>query len=398
MRLALWSPSRDRGWPAALGPLLARKTPLELVGEEPAAPPAADLHIYHVADDPTHGFVYRALLRRPGLVVLEDWGLHRLVHAETVGRGEEATYRRELRRAHGETGAFVARQVLSGRGGLLPPLLLPVNERVLESALAVVATSEAVRAAAAARLPSRPVLHLPLSFVGLAPLPERAAARQGLGLDEGSFVILALRPTHDDAPARPGARILDRLREVAPRAVVFAVGESDPTLPSQVAAADVVVALERPVYAGLGAAVPLAVAGGIPTLVSAGSGAARELPEGVVARVSPGATADAETVALVRRLLTDDSLRAGMGRVARGFAAEHEDPSRCVEPLLEVLRAADRAQTARLEAFAARRAKEGTLASGAGDEVHRAARELGVVDLPPGLAPLVAELFEEEAS
>jgi hypothetical protein len=368
------------------------------VGEEPVAPPAADLHIYHVADDPAHGFVYRALLRRPGLVVLEEWGLHRLVHAETALRGDEALYRRELRRAHGETGAFVARQVLSGRGGPLPPLLLPVNERVLESALGVVALTEAVRVAVAARLPGRPVLHLPLGFVALAPLPERAAARQGLGLDEGSPVILAIQPGHDDAPARPGARTFDLLREGKPRAAVVEVGENDPTLPSRVAAADVVLALEHPAHLGLGQAVPLAVAGGIPTIVSAGSGAARELPEGVVGRVSPGPTADAEIVAIVRRLLTDGSLRARMGHVARAFAAERADPARCLKPFLEVLQAVGRTQPAALEAFAAERAQEDRLASTAQDEIRCAARELGVVELPPGLESLVAELFEEEAS
>jgi hypothetical protein len=45
------------GWPAALAPLLARETRLDLVGTEVAAPPEADLDIYDVADDPAHGFV-----------------------------------------------------------------------------------------------------------------------------------------------------------------------------------------------------------------------------------------------------------------------------------------------------------------------------------------------------
>lgn len=397
MRLALWSPRLDQGWAAALVPLLARETRLDLVGDEPAREPTADLHIYHVANDPAHGFVYRALLQRPGLVVLEEWGLHRLVHAETAGRGEEATYRRELRRAHGETGAFVARQVLRGWGGLLP-MLLPANERVMESSLGVVTTTEALRALVAARLPGRSVLHLPLDFVGLAPLPGRAAARQALGLDDGSLVVLAIRPAHDDAPPLPGARALYRLCETAPRAVVTRVSEADPTLPAQVAAADVVVVLEHPPRAGLGAAVPLAVADGTPTLVTAGSGAARELPEGVVARVSPGPTEADETAALVLRLLSDDSLRGRMGRLARAFAAERREPSHYVRPLLEVLRTVDRTKAAGLEAFATRRAAEGTPASGALDEVRCGARELGLMELPPGLASLVGGLFGEEGS
>jgi hypothetical protein len=277
-------------------------------------------------------------------------------------------------------------------------MLLPVNERVMESSLGVVTTTEAVRAAVAARLPGRPVLHLPLTFVGLAPLPGKAAARQALGLDGGSLVILAIQPTHDDAPPLSGARALDRLRDTAPRAVVAWVSETDPTLPSHVAAADVVVALEHPARAGLGVVVPLAVARGIPTLVTAGSGVARELPEGVVARVSPGSTEADETVAIVRRLLTDDSLSVRMGRVARTFAAERQDPLLCARPLLEVLRTVDRTKAPGLEAFATRRTTEGTLASGALDEVRCGARELGLFELPPGLAPLVAGLFGKEGS
>jgi hypothetical protein len=367
------------------------------VSTEARAFPEADLDIYHVMDDPAHGFVYRALLERPGLVVLEEWGLHRLIQAETIGRGDEETYRRELRRAHGERGSFVARQVLRGRGGLLPAML-PVNERVLESSLGVVATTATVRRAAATCLPGRPVIHLPLDFLGLPSLPGRAPARHALSLDDDGVLILVIQHAHEVAPPGPGAPILERLREAEPRAEVVQASEADPSLPSRLAAADVVVALECPSRASLGTAVPLAVSSGIPTLVSAGSGAARELPEGVVARVSPGPTETDEAVAIVQRLVTDDSLRLRMSRQARVFAARRRDPSRCVGPLLDMARTIARTMVAMKEAFAVRRAEEGSLAATALDEVRCGARELGVMELPPGLVPLVAGLFEREGS
>jgi glycosyltransferase involved in cell wall biosynthesis len=377
VRLALWSPHLDQGWPATLAPLLAREARVDLVGEEPTAVPEADVHIYHVADDPAHGFVYRAILERPGLVVLEEWGLHRLVHAETAGRGDEAAYRRELRRAHGETGAFVSRQVLAGLGGELVPLL-PVNERVLESSLGVVTATEALRGAAAGRFPTRPVVHLPLGFVGLAPLPERRPARRGLGLGDPDLMVLAIQSSFGTGAPRPAVGALDRLRERAPRAVLVRSGETDPALPTLLAAADVA----------------LAVASGTPTLVTAGSGAARELPEGVVARVSPGPTEAEETAAFVLRLLTDVSLRVRMGRVARAFAEERQEPSRCVGPLLEIVRTMQRTREAVL-APAGPPTPEDSPATHALDEVRWAARELGLVELPAGLPPLVAGLFAE---
>jgi len=160
VRLALWTPRPRAGWVGALAPHLAREAILVPVEADLAVPPAVDVDVYDVADDPAHGFVYRALLRRPGVVVLEHWCLHRLVYAETAGCGDVAAYRREARLCRGQTGTFVAEQVLAGRGGALPSLV-PWNERVLEAALALGTTSEDVRARAQARLGSRPVLQLP---------------------------------------------------------------------------------------------------------------------------------------------------------------------------------------------------------------------------------------------
>ena len=161
MRVALWTPTPDAAWVAALSAELGRGMELVLVGAEPARPPQVDVDLYHVAGSPAHGFVYRALLRRPGIVCLGEWGLHALVHAETVSRGDPDAYRREARRAHGDKGAFVARQVLAGLGGALPGLLA-MNQRVLDASLALVAFTEELQRRAAELLPGRVVVHLPL--------------------------------------------------------------------------------------------------------------------------------------------------------------------------------------------------------------------------------------------
>lgn len=174
MRVALFTPHPDAPWLAALR---AARGSLELaiVSSEPPEPPSVELDLYHVADDPAHGFVYRALLRRPGIVLLAEWGLHALVHAETAGRADPLGYRREARRAHGDTGAFVARQVLAGRAGALARLL-SMNQRVLDHSLAVVVFSEQARRRAAQTLPDRPVVRLALDGSGaLAAHPDRGS-------------------------------------------------------------------------------------------------------------------------------------------------------------------------------------------------------------------------------
>jgi hypothetical protein len=204
VRLALWTPRAGGGWVGAIVPRLAREADLAVVASEPATAVPADVHVYDVADDPAHGYVYRALLRRPGVVVLEHWCLHRLVHAETAGRGDLAAYRREARLSRGETGTFVAEQALAGRGGALPSLV-PWNERVLAAALALGTTSEDVEARARRRLRSRPVLRLAeddadAAASGLLSL-ARAVARNGELLlrearedrgPEGTLLALAL--------------------------------------------------------------------------------------------------------------------------------------------------------------------------------------------------------------
>jgi len=157
MKLALWTPAA--GALAAAAPLLAREFETALVGTPAEPRPDVDVDVYELGDSPSYGFVYRALLERPGLVLLRDWNLHALVFAETAGRGSPHAYRREARRAHGDLGTFAARQVLAGLGGALPRLV-PMNRRVLEASLALVSFDAAIAARAAALLPSRPVLQL----------------------------------------------------------------------------------------------------------------------------------------------------------------------------------------------------------------------------------------------
>jgi hypothetical protein len=194
------------------------------------------------------------------------------------------------------------------------------------------------------------------------------------------------------------ARALDEVRAAEPRAAVRWIREDDPDLAPRLAAADVVVALEHPPRAGLGAAVPLAVAGGKGPLVSAASGAAREMPEGVVARVSPGPTEVVETVALVRRLLADQSLRSRMGRLARSYAAQRRDLEGTARALLCLLQAIEPASEPAEQRLAARRAVEAGPAARALDEMTVAARELGLVDPPAGLASIASDLFGEGVS
>ncbi len=210
MRLALWT-AQPGGWPAALAAQCDASDEIVLVAQ--ALGVRADLHVYHVVASAACGFVYRALLREPGLVVLEDWDLHDLVHAETVGRGEITAYRREMRRAHGPTGSFVAGQVLRGLKGALTALT-PLNARVLEASLGVIATTDATRVRVRASLRGRPVVQVALgrcdpheAATALFALARECAPR----LPEARRALAAARSQE----ATPLGRALDEILPLA---------------------------------------------------------------------------------------------------------------------------------------------------------------------------------------
>jgi hypothetical protein len=213
LRLALWT-ARPSAWPEGL---VAQQPPgAELVIVAQHTGVEADLHVYDVTASVRCGFVYRALLREPGLVVLSDWNLHDLVYAETAGHGEDAAYLREMRRAHGPTGAFVARQVLHGLGGALTALT-PLNTRVLDASLGLVATSESVAALARQSLRDRPVVHLPLGHsdprhaaTALRTLAQQLAPR----LPEARRSLAADRALEATPLGRALAEILPLAREL----------------------------------------------------------------------------------------------------------------------------------------------------------------------------------------
>ena len=186
MRLRVWSPDPEGSAPylAEIEPHLRRHAEIRPAGDE-----AADLDLYPIGDGPAFAPPYRAALRRPGVLLLQDWNLHALVRGETRGRGGVREYLREMRRSGGERGTFVARQVVRGLGGELLPALFPLNDRLLEGSLAVVASSEHIRSRVARALPGRPLLHLPLHLLVPPPGPLRGEARRARGLAEQDLLI-----------------------------------------------------------------------------------------------------------------------------------------------------------------------------------------------------------------
>jgi len=440
MRLAVWSPlppspSGIADYVAETLPALARRFDVVAVVEDPGAvsaavrdvvavagavaPPEADLHVHHLGNSPAHAFVYRAARARPGVVVLHDWSLHHLVLRETVERGAVSSYLREMRRAYGETGTFVGRQVARALGGDLLPALFPLNESVLEGSLGVVSLSAQTAARVARRLPGRPRLHLRHHLsLPIDPPPSRAESRQALGLPADAFVVAAPGLATASKRLDAAVRVMARLRADHPEALLVVAGAADPRLPllrwaedaglgpglrvtgrldlvdfeRHLAAADVVLALRFPSHGEMSGAVVRALGVGRPVLVTAGSAAADEFPEGVVVPVDPGPREEAELEAFLRRLRADRSLREAIGTLASVHVRAGHGLEATVETLSGFLRGVEASQAETLAAIAADRADEGGLLGYFMEEVRWGARDLGLADLRLGLAPLLRPL------
>jgi glycosyltransferase involved in cell wall biosynthesis len=438
LKLAIWSPlpptpSGVADYVAEQLPVLAQHFAVQAVVADPASvdrgrfrdfevvgPEAAvaDLHLYHLGNSPAHAYVYRAARARPGVAFLHEWSLHHLVLHETVERGDVSAYLREMRRAHGEKGTFVARQVARGLGGDLFAAMLPLNERILEASLAVVTLTRETFDRARRRMPGRPVLALPLHFASpLEPPTSRAEARRALGLSDDLRLVTA--PGLGTAAKRLdlAVRAVARLRVSDPRVRLVVAGELDPAagimeaarevglgealivtgrlsledFTRHIAAADVVLALRFPSHGEMSAALVRALGLGRPALVSAGTPAGLEFPEGVVVPVTPGPAEAEELFALLQHLLGHESLRATIGTLAREYVAErhglHQTVARLADFLKEVAM-----RRVELEKGLERDLEEGTLEAFFREEVRWAARDLGLSSIGLGKEDLFGSL------
>src|SRR5439155_27153445 len=157
-------------------------------------------------------------------------------------------------------------------------------------------------------------------------------------------------------------------------------------------AADVVLSLRFPTHGEMSGALVRALGVGRPVVVSAGTPAADEFPEGIVAPVDPGPREEEELVAVLGRLLADARLREDMGRLARAHVREHHDLDASAAGLAAFLREAAAASAPLRRQILADRAAEGGLLGYLMEEVRWGARDLGLSRLPMDLDELLGAL------
>ncbi len=111
-----------------------------------------DLPVYHLGNSPFHQNIYEMMTRYPGITVLHDYVLHHFLAEQSIW-GSAARYRREVGYAEGAQALFA------------PPHVdvyeRPLNNRVIDLSLGVIAHSQYVVDKITTTHPDQPVAHIP---------------------------------------------------------------------------------------------------------------------------------------------------------------------------------------------------------------------------------------------
>lgn len=308
-----------------------------------------DLNLYQIGNSSYHRYALNAALRFPGVVVLHDLVLQHLFLGLSVERGDSALYVSEMKRAYGERGAALGRQIAAALGSELLTSKFPLCERMIERSYGVLVLTKFMQRWLEKRFGSIPVGKFigraPHHYAPAPPLPVSTPleARRVLGLPEDGFLVaafgLATRAKRIDRALEGFRRFLAAAG--SPDARFLVVGEVqkdfalDPALIAQLGvslvltgrqpmdrfylymlACDVVVNLRFPSTGELSGTLIRTLGMGKPVLVS-NTGPFAEFPEQTVARIDLGLP-EVEAIAGTLRLLYErPDLRAAMGRYAR---------------------------------------------------------------------------------
>jgi glycosyltransferase involved in cell wall biosynthesis len=321
--------------------------------DEVAAREPFDINLYQIGNSSYHRYALNTALRVPGVVVLHDLVLQHLFLGLSVERANVGLYVSEMKRAYGERGAALGRQIAAALGSDLLRSRFPLCERVVERSYGVLVLTRFMQKWLARRFGSMPVgMHIgraPHHYAPPPPLPtdDQREARRILGLPQGSFIVssfgLVTRAKRIDQALRGFKRFVGDW----PEARFIIVGEvqkgfpidelrSGPGLGGKVIvtghqpmdrfylymlASDVVVNLRFPSTGELSGTLIRTLGMGKPVLVS-NTGPFAEFPEFTVARIDLGPPEVQEIGDTLALLARRPDLREAMGRFAREHVEE----------------------------------------------------------------------------
>jgi glycosyltransferase involved in cell wall biosynthesis len=351
LKVAYFSPlpperSGIADYSALLLPALEERLDLSVVRRgSKRSPRGTDVALYHVGNNPeAHGWIFDALRRRRGVVVLHDFILHHLVAGLTLGRGNPDGYLDAMQRDAGVVGRLLAHGVVDN---LLPPIWeqraedFPLAGEVLDLADALICHSRYVEQLAREYGYGGPIAVIPMPAWSSVELGGRLAP-------EGHAPLVTCVGYLNAAKRVPQLlEAFERVRRRFPSALLVLAGSAAADVKLEPARlgdgllrfdhldearlwrllddADVCVSLRWPTMGETSGMAIRALSVGTPLVVS-DVGWFSELPDEVAVKVP------VETLAAALELLAeDDALRARMSAAAADYARREHDVERVAD-------------------------------------------------------------------
>jgi glycosyltransferase involved in cell wall biosynthesis/SAM-dependent methyltransferase len=235
MRVAFFSPlpparSGIADYSEALAGALGRFAEVEVFADadRPFDPARFDIALYHLGNNPYHGFVYEAALRHPGVAVMHESNLHHLIADLTIKRGDWDAYVRECEYHGGPEARAFAERVRRLEVG--PDYEgVAMTRRLLERSRAVVVHSRFMQAEMRAAGFTGPAAVIPHG--AWIPEADRNQYRQRLGLDEAVPLVGIFGFLKPYKRIAESLRAFRRLVRLVPDAKMILVGEPHPEFP-----------------------------------------------------------------------------------------------------------------------------------------------------------------------
>ncbi|MCB1020884.1 MAG: glycosyltransferase, partial [Acidobacteria bacterium] len=194
-----------------------------------------DETLYQFGNNPYHVYVYDALLRHPGVILLHEANLHHLLADVTIKRGDWDGYMREVAYDGGPEALGFAERVRKLEIG--PDYEgVAMNRRVIEAAKAVIVHSDYMVGQVRQVREDAIVKRIPHG--AWIPEPNRNQYRAKLGLADDAVLIGVFGFLKPYKRIKQSLEAMRRLVRVEPRARMILVGEEHPDLPVRRMVAD----------------------------------------------------------------------------------------------------------------------------------------------------------------
>ena len=336
-----------------------------MVGGCPLVPTttvAADdeVQLVHLGNNPHHEWLLERLHRPRTVVVLHDAVLHHLLVEATLAHGRPDRFAALLRQSHPGAGALV-RARASGVTGRRDPFLFPARRGSLDGAAMVIVHSRWAAEQVRHDLPGTPVARIGLAVADPGPV-DRLAVRSRLGVAPDTVLLahLGFLTPEKGLVDVLGALAVARAIGVPARLLMVGEGGQRGAVTSAAArlgleeavlftgwvpaaefaplpgAADLGIALRDPSAGETSAAAVRFFACGTPVAVTAVR-QFLEWPREAAPRVTPGASACADLVRLIREAGDGGERWAARRRAARAAYDEGHRPAAAADQLLAAL-------------------------------------------------------------